>query len=64
MCRLPADVQDQPADRGVGRRKPQQLRGAHRHHHQRPQPAAALGEARVLGHRAGKHRQGRQDSGE
>ena len=63
LC-FPADVQDQPADRGVGRREPQQLGGAHRHHHQRPQPAAALGAAGVLGHGAGEHRTGRQDSRE
>lgn len=63
LC-FPADVQDQPADRGVRRREPQQLRGAHRHHHQRPQPAAALGAAGVLGHGAGEHRTGRQDSRE
>lgn len=59
-----ADIQDQPADRGVRRREPQQLGGADRHHHQRPQPAAALGAAGVLGHRAGKHHPRRQDSGE
>lgn len=64
LTRLPADVQDQPADRCIRWRKPQQLRGTDRHHHQRPQSAAAMGAARVLGHCARKHSPRCQDSGE
>lgn len=52
---LAADIQDQPADRGVRWRQPQQLCGSDGHHHQRPQPAPTLGTVRVLDHSAGKH---------
>ncbi|KAK7877735.1 hypothetical protein WMY93_030549 [Mugilogobius chulae] len=39
LAKDPTDVQDHAADRGHGRRKPQQFCGAQRHHHQPAQPA-------------------------